>query len=97
MGAARPAENGFSVRQPVMKGAAIIDRVESCEIRCFIRDMDAQGAEISVGSEVGLPPEFLLYVPHKGVVYRASLRWREGARAEVEFSGTEPKPHWHYG
>ena len=97
MGAALPAESGSSDRQRVVKGAAILDRVENCEIRCFVSGMDTQGAELSVGREARLPAEFLLYVPREGIAYRASLTWREGDRAGVEFAGTEPKPHWHFG
>ena len=51
MGAALPVDERFDHRRRIVRGAAILDRVESCEIRCFIRDMDAQGAELSVGSE----------------------------------------------
>lgn len=97
MGAALPADERFGHKRRVNKGAAILNAVENCEIRCFVRDMHEGGAELNVGSNEQLPPEFLLYVPREGVVYRASLRWRDGNRAEVEFLGTEPKPHWHYG
>jgi len=97
MGSALPVDDRLGHRHRVIKGAAILNGVESCEITCFIRDMHEQGAELSVGREERIPAEFLLYVPRDGVTYRAALRWRDGDRAGVELRGTEPKPHWHYG
>lgn len=44
-----------------------------------------------------MPDEFLLYVPTDGIGYKAVVRWRRDGRIGVEFTGTEPKPHWHYG
>ncbi|TIM34179.1 MAG: PilZ domain-containing protein, partial [Mesorhizobium sp.] len=41
--------------------------------------------------------EFLLYVPTDGIAYKAAVRWRREDRIGVMFTGTAPKPHWHYG
>jgi|GEM_PF-758539 hypothetical protein len=97
MGVALPLDERFSSRHVVVKGAAILNGVEGCEIRCFIRDMHERGAELRVGREERIPAKFLLYVPRDGVTYRAALSWRDGDRAGVDFSGTEPRPHGHYG
>ena len=97
MGMAPTVDERSSHRHRVIKGAAILSGAENCEIRCFIRDMHERGAELRVGREERIPAEFLLYVPRDGVAYRAALRWRDGDRAGVDLSGTEPKPHWHYG
>ena len=59
--------------------------------------MHENGAELRVDAEARVPKEFLLYVAVEGIGYKCELRWRKLDRCGVEFSGTEPKPHWHYG
>lgn len=54
-------------------------------------------AELKLTTDMQVPEEFLLYVPADGIAYRCTLRWRAKDRAGVAFSGTEAKPHWHYG
>jgi hypothetical protein len=84
-------------RRRVLKGAAILTGVSRSEIRCEIRNMHEHGAELKLPSGTVCPPEFLLYVPADGIGYRSIVRWRAGERVGVAFTGTEPKPHWHYG
>lgn len=84
-------------RQRVLKGATILNGIKKSEIACTIRNMHSDGAELKVPLETPVPREFLLYVPVDGVAYRCSLRWRNKDRAGVTFTGTEPKPSWHYG
>ena len=84
-------------RQRVLKRAAILNGINQSEIQCTLRNMHEGGAELQVPAEVAVPQEFLLYVPLDGVAYRAVLRWRSGSRIGVMFTGTEPKPRWHYG
>ncbi len=91
------SENKRERRQRVLKGAAILSGVSKSEIACTIRNMHKDGAELKVPVEAPLPQQFLLYVPVDGIAYRAELRWRGRDRAGVEFTGTEPKPSWHYG
>jgi hypothetical protein len=94
-----PAEAGQprEHRQRVLKGASILLGIKNSEINCTIRNMNKDGAELRVAAEARVPKEFLLYVPNDGVAYRAVLRWRKQDRCGVMFTGTEPKPHWHYG
>ena len=94
-----PAESGSSRehRQRVLKGAAILSGVKNPQINCTIRNMNKNGAELSVSMDARIPKEFLLYVPNDGVAYRAVLRWRRQDRCGIMITGTEPKPHWHYG
>jgi hypothetical protein len=84
-------------RQRVLKGAAILGDVNTSEIKCAIRNQTAGGAELRVPIGVEIPSEFLLYVPVDGIGYRSVVCWQTQDRVGVKFTGTEPKPHWHYG
>lgn len=84
-------------RSRVLKRAAILTGITNSEIACTIRNMHENGAELRVPAEARVPREFLLYVAIDGVAYRAVMRWRHQDKMGVMFTGTEPKPHWHYG
>ena len=84
-------------RQRMLKGAAILTGINNCEVKCTVRNMHPGGAELKVPIEARVPDEFLLYVPTDGIGYKAIVRWRREDRIGVEFTGTEPEPHWHYG
>jgi hypothetical protein len=90
-------ENRREHRQRVLKGATILNGIKNSEIACTIRNMHKNGAELKVALDAPVPQEFLLYVPVDGIAYRCQLRWRSRDRAGVVFTGTEPKPAWHYG
>ena len=94
-----PAENRpeREHRRRVLKGASILSGINNSVVYCTIRNMHEHGAELKVSIEARVPTEFLLYVPTDSVCYRATVRWRTMDRCGVSFSGTEPKPHWHYG
>ncbi|TPI64679.1 PilZ domain-containing protein [Mesorhizobium sp. B3-1-3] len=83
-------------RHRVLKGAAILTGINNSEVRCTVRNMHANGAELKVPIDARVPDEFLLYVPVNGIGYKAVVRWRREDRIGVEFTDTEPKPHWHY-
>lgn len=84
-------------RRRVLKGASILSGINNSVVYCTIRNMHNNGAELKVSVEARIPNEFLLYVPTDSVCYRATLRWRTLDRCGVQFTGTEPKPAWHYG
>lgn len=84
-------------RRRVLKGASILNGVSNSEIKCSIRNMHQDGAELDVPVGAPVPAQFLLYVPLDGVAYRATVAWRKDKRIGVSFSGKEPKPGWHYG
>jgi hypothetical protein len=84
-------------RRRVLKGGAILSGIKNSAVTCTIRNMHEHGAELRVAAEARIPNEFLLYVPVDGLAYRTILRWRKLDRCGVEFTGTEPKPTWHYG
>jgi len=84
-------------RQRVLKGASILVDVNTSEVTCTVRNMHGNGAELLVPDGVVVPREFLLYVPIDGIGYRSVVRWRRPGKIGVTFTGTEPKPSWHYG
>jgi hypothetical protein len=84
-------------RQRVLKGASILNGVSNSEVRCVLRNMHANGAELKIDIDARVPNEFLLYVPVDGIAYKTVVRWRREGRIGVMFTGTEPKPAWHYG
>lgn len=100
MGAIPVFENGVSrpLRHRVLKKATIIRGLKLSETVCVMRNESTNGCELKLNdAEQHVPDEFLLYVPMNATAYRCKIRWRTGARIGVEFSGTECKPHWHYG
>lgn len=84
-------------RQRVLKRATILTGINNSEVVVAIRNMHKHGCEMKVAPDVHVPGAFLLYVPVDGVAYVCELRWRDKDRAGVLFTGTAPKPHWHYG
>jgi hypothetical protein len=84
-------------RARVLKRASILSGVNNSEIACTVRNMHKNGAELRVPIDARVPQEFLLYVPVDGIGYRAVVCWRSKDRLGVRFTGTEPKPSWHYG
>lgn len=94
---AQASENREKRRQRVLKGATILTAMTRSEIQVVIRNMHDGGAELKAPADVSVPADFLLYVPSDGIAYRAHVRWRRQDRIGVSFSGTEPKPRWHYG
>jgi hypothetical protein len=84
-------------RQRVLKGATIILSINHSEISCTMRNQHESGAELKVPLGVGIPAEFLLYVPADGVAYRSVVRWRKNDRIGIQFTGTQSKPKLHYG
>lgn len=84
-------------RRRVLKGASILSGISNSEVKCTVRNMHSQRAELQVSIDARVPNEFLLYIPTDGVGYKAVVQWRRGDKLGVMFLGTEPKPHWHYG
>ena len=84
-------------RNRVHKGGSILTGITNPAITCMVRNMHEHGAELTVHPDAHVPSEFLLYVPADGLAYRSVVRWRKNDKAGVQFTGTEPKPHWHYG
>ncbi len=97
MATSAEAGNRPEHRQRVLKGASILSGVSRSEIKCAVRNMHRHGAELKVERDAPVPNEFLLYVPLDGIAYNAVVRWRKDRRIGVMFTGTEPKPAWHYG
>lgn len=84
-------------RRRVLKAASILQTIADAEISCSIRNVHEHGAELELPANTSVPKQFLLYVPQDQVAYEAVLRWRNGKRVGVGFTGRQPKPAWHYG
>ncbi|MEV8645379.1 PilZ domain-containing protein [Mesorhizobium ciceri] len=84
-------------RRRVLKGATILTGIANSEIKCTVRNMTSDGAELQVVVDARIPDEFLLYIPIDGIGYKTVVRWRRADKLGVVFRGTEPKPNWHYG
>ncbi|MGC5844412.1 PilZ domain-containing protein [Mesorhizobium abyssinicae] len=84
-------------RRRVLKGASILTGISNSEVKCTVRNMHSQGAELQVPADSRVPNDFVLYIPTDGVGYKAVVQWRRADKLGVMFLGTEPKPHWHYG
>ncbi len=97
MAEAETSEHRHERRQRVLKGGSILTGLANSEVKCTVRNMHDAGAELKIDVEARVPAEFLLYVPVDGVAYKAVVRWRKEGRLGVSFTGTEPKPAWHYG
>jgi hypothetical protein len=97
MAEAETSEHRHERRQRVLKGASILTGIANSEVKCTVSNMHDAGAELKIDVEARVPAEFLLYVPVDGVAYKAVVRWRKEGRLGVSFTGTEPKPAWHYG
>lgn len=76
-------------RAETLKGAAIRTAAGKPDIRCLIRNISAEGAELDLSEGARVPQHFTLHVPHEGVTYRAQVRWREEGRVGVQFNGVE--------
>ena len=83
-------------RPRVLKGATITTGTQNSEIACTIRNQHQNGAELKVPIDARVPERFLLYVAVDGIAYHAEVRWRSGDRVGVAFTGTAPKPRFHY-
>jgi hypothetical protein len=97
MNASAPRSPDRAHRPRVLKRASILIDINTSEIVCTVRNQTASGAELRLPVESRAPDDFLLYIPLDRTAYRCAVRWRIDDRVGVEFTGTEPKPHWHYG
>lgn len=97
MGVPAAAEQRRRHRQRVLKGASILTGITNSEITCTVRNMHKNGGELKIPIGARIPQQFLLYVPVDGIAYEAVVCWRKEDRIGVKFTGTKPKPSWHYG
>lgn len=76
-------------RAATLKGASIRTGDGKPEVRCLIRNISPEGAELDVAEGTRVPQHFTLHVPHESMTYRAQVRWREDGRLGVQFNGVE--------
>ena len=54
-------------------------------ISCAIRNVSNGGLALDVGSQVGIPDQFTLFVVAEKKTYSCNVVWREGSRIGVVF------------
>ena len=74
----------------LQKGATIERFDGKPDLRCRITNLSLEGAELALDPGQRAPDQFALYVPHEGMAYRATVRWRKEGRIGVEFAGAQP-------
>jgi|APFEC2959095136_1045048.scaffolds.fasta_scaffold00756_13 hypothetical protein len=78
-------------RADLLKSANIERADGKPPVGCQISNISAEGAELKLGAGQRAPDQFTLYVPHEGMAYRATVRWRAEGRIGVEFHGAEQR------
>ena len=80
-------------RRRVLKVGKIIFADGMRLIDCTIRDMSDNGARLLIANTVGLPDAFHLFEKSSGMVYPASVVWRQPAAVGVKFDGPPTNIH----
>jgi hypothetical protein len=86
-------EKRKTARRRVLKVGKIIFADGMRLIDCTIRDMSDNGARLLIANIVGLPDAFHLFEKSSGMVYRASVVWRQPAAVGVKFDGPPTNIH----
>jgi hypothetical protein len=60
---------------------------------CTIRDLSENGARLLIASTLGLPDTFQLYEKSSGLLYPASITWRQSNAIGVHFEGPATSIH----
>jgi hypothetical protein len=80
-------------RRRVLKEGKIVFADGLRVLDCTIRDLSETGAKLLISNTVGLPDHFLLYEKSAGLLYPASIAWRQPNSVGVEFSGPASSIH----
>jgi PilZ domain len=80
-------------RRRVLKVGKIVFADGMRVIDCTIRDLSSVGARLIVGNIVGVPDTFQLFEKSTGMLYRASVIWRQSDSVGVRFEGTPTSIH----
>ena len=62
-------------------------------IDCTIRDMSEEGARLLIANTIGIPDTFQLYEKTSGMLYPASVVWRQSNAVGVKFGGPPTSIH----
>lgn len=78
--------NRVSERKRTFISGRLVFGGGALSVPCNVRDLSAQGARISVDSEVTLPSRVTLEIPSRDLREESVLRWRHGEFAGLEFA-----------
>ena len=80
-------------RRRVLKEGKIIFADGMRVIDCTIRDMSDQGARLLIANSVGVPETFHLFEKSSGMIYPATVIWRQPSSIGVKFDGAPTSVH----
>jgi len=80
-------------RRRVLKEGKIVFADGMRVIDCTIRDMSDGGARLLIASTLGVPERFQLYQKSSGLLYPASIIWRQANAIGVRFEGPATSIH----
>jgi hypothetical protein len=80
-------------RRRVLKEGKIIYADGMRVIDCTIRDMSDNGARLLIANSVGVPETFHLFEKSSGMVYPATVIWRQPSAVGVKFDGAPTSIH----
>jgi hypothetical protein len=80
-------------RRRVLKEGKIIFADGMRVIDCTIRDMSDQGARLLIANSVGVPETFHLFEKSSGMIYPATVIWRQPSSIGVKFDGPPTSVH----
>lgn len=58
---------------------------------CVVRNMSVLGAQLECDISAGVPDEFTLHIPARGVERRAKVMWREKRSLGIRFEDPPPE------
>ncbi len=76
-------------RHRTLKGAKIVLLGNFSLFECTVRNLSSTGAQLELGSTVGVPNSFRLELNDKSEAHSCRVAWRTATRLGVEF-GPEP-------
>jgi PilZ domain len=82
-----------ALRRRVLKEGKIVYADAMRVIDCTIRDMSAEGARLLIANTLGVPDNFNLYEKSTGLLYPASVVWRQSNALGVKFDGPATSIH----
>ena len=71
------ARTVLGARAVFNKGLSVVDG--------YVRDISDTGARLSFDQAIGIPDQFTLEIPKRGLAHKAHVRWREGHLLGVQF------------
>ncbi len=80
-------------RRRVLKEGKIVYADGLRVLDCTIRDISENGARLLIANTIGLPDEFHLFEKSSGLLYPATIVWRQANAIGVQFEGPASSIH----